>query len=91
MDSVQEEMWQNCDEEVEMNDDLFRTILKKYEADIEDARFKISCINDHTLVIPEHTDITGEVDKLLLKISEAEGKLAGLRKYYGEKKAAQVL
>ena len=74
-----------------MNDDLFKTMFKKYEADIEDANFKIKCINDHTLIIPEHTDITGEVDKLLLKISEAEGKLAGLRKYYGKKKAAQVL
>ena len=91
MDSVQEEMWQDCDEEVEMNDDLFRTILKRYEADIEDANYKINCITDHGLVIPEHTDITGEVDKLLLKISEAEGKLAALRKYYGEKKATEIL
>ncbi len=91
MDSVQEEMWQDCDEEVEMNDDLFITMLKRYESDIEDARYKINCITDHGLVIPEHTDITGEVDKLLLKISEAEGKLAALRKYYGEKKAPQVL
>ena len=49
-----------------MNDDLFRTMLKRYEADIEDANYKIHCINDHALVIPEHTDITGEVDKLLL-------------------------
>ena len=91
MDSVQKEMWQDCDEEVEMNDDLFRTILKRYEADIEDANYKINCITDHGLVIPEHTDITGEVDKLLLKISEAEGKLAALRKYYGEKKATEIL
>ena len=74
-----------------MNDNLFRTILKRYESDIEDARYKISCINDHALVIPEHTNITGEVDKLLLKISEAEGKLAALREYYGEKEAAKGL
>ena len=74
-----------------MNDDLFRTMLKRYEADIEDANYKINCITDHGLVIPEHTDITGEVDKLLLKISEAEGKLAALRKYYGEKKATEIL
>ena len=74
-----------------MNDDLFITMLKRYESDIEDARYKINCITDHGLVIPEHTDITGEVDKLLLKISEAEGKLAALRKYYGEKKAPQIL
>ena len=51
MDSVQEEMWQDCDEEVEMNDDLFRTILKRYEADIEDANYKIHCITDHNMVI----------------------------------------
>ena len=74
-----------------MNDELFRTMLKRYEADIEDALYKINCITDHGLVIPEHTDITGEVDRLLLKISEAEGKLAALRKYYGEKKAKEIL
>ena len=74
-----------------MNDELFRTMLKRYEADIEDAHYKINCITDHGLVIPEHTDITGEVDRLLLKISEAEGKLAALRKYYGENKAKTIL
>ena len=74
-----------------MNDNLFRTILKRYESDIEDARYKISCINDHALVIPEHTNITGEVDKLLLKISEAEGKLAALRKYCVKNEAPTVL
>ena len=74
-----------------MNDDLFRMVLNRLEADIEDAHYKINCITDHGLVIPEHTDITGEVDKLLLKISEAEGKLAALRKYYGENKAKTIL
>ena len=74
-----------------MNDMLFRTLLKRYEAEIEDALYKIKCIEDHNMVIPEHVDITGEVDKLLLKISEAEGKLAALRKYYGEKKAPEIL
>ena len=72
-----------------MNDDLFRTMLKRYEADIEDAYYKISCINNNTIIIPEHTDLTGEVDKLLLRISEAEGKLAGLRKYCGKNKATE--
>ena len=72
-----------------MNDDLFRTMLKRYESDIEDTHYKINCINNNTIIIPEHTDLTGEVDKLLLKISEAEGKLAGLRKYYGKNKATK--
>ena len=80
-------MWQDCDEEVEMNDQLFRTLLKRYEAEIEDARYKIRCIEDHNMVIPEHVDITGEVDTLLGKIGKAEEKLSVMRKYYGEKKA----
>ena len=74
-----------------MNDKLFRTLLKRYEAEIEDARYKIDCITDHGLVIPEHVDITGEVDTLLGQIGKAEEKLSVMRKYYGEKKAAQVL
>tara|TARA_Y100001937_G_scaffold73596_1_gene100072 strand:+ start:131 stop:406 length:276 start_codon:yes stop_codon:yes gene_type:complete len=91
MDSLQEEMWQDCDEEVEMNDQLFRTLLKRYEAEIEDAHYKIDVICEQNLVIPEHVDITGEVDKLLGQIGKAEEKLSVMRKYYGEKKATQVL
>ena len=75
----------------DMNDKLFRTILKRYEAEIEDALYKIDCINDHNLVIPEHVDITGEVDKLLSKVSSAEDKLSVLRRHYGEKVAKPLL
>ena len=74
-----------------MNDKLFITILKRYEADIEDALYMIDCINDHGLIIPEHTGITEEVDKLLLKVSETEGKLAALRQHYGKNKTKTVL
>ena len=55
-----------------MNDRLFRTILKRYEANIEDALYKIHCINDQQLVIPEHIDITGEIDKQLEIIAAIE-------------------
>ena len=64
-----------------MNDRLFRTLLKRYEAEIEDALYKIQCIEDHNLVIPEHVDITGEIDTLLSKIGKAEEKLSVMRKY----------
>jgi hypothetical protein len=74
-----------------MNDNLFRTILKRYEAEIEDANYKIECICEHNMVIPEHIDITGEVDKQLERIAAAEDKLSAMRKYYGEKKAGTVL
>ena len=75
-----------------MNKMLFRTLLKRYEAEIEDALYKIGALDEHNLVIPEHTDITGEVDKLLEKIAAAEDKLATMRKYYVQNKAdRQVL
>ena len=43
------------------------------------------------MVIPEHTDITGEVDKLLQKISSAEDKMAVIRRHYGKKEADKTL
>ena len=70
-----------------MNDMLFRTLLKRYEAVIEDARYKIQSFNENNIIIPEHIDITGEIDKLLLIIAEAEDKVAVMRKYYVRKKA----
>ena len=74
-----------------MNNRLFRTLLKRYEAEIEDALYKIQCIEDHNMVIPEHVDITGEVNTLLGQIGKAEEKLSVMRKYYGEKKAKEIL
>ena len=74
-----------------MNDKLFRTLLKRYEAVIEDCMYKIQSLNENNIIIPEHVDITGEVDKLLEIIAGAEDKLAAMRKYYGKKKAGTVL
>ena len=74
-----------------MNDKLFRTLLKKYDAVIEDSLFKIDIINNQLLVIPEHTDITGEVDKLLQIIAEAEDKLSVLRLHYGKKETTKAV
>ncbi len=74
-----------------MNDMLFRTLLKRYEALIEDSLYKIQSLNENNIIIPEHVDITGEVDKLLEIIAGAEDKLAAMRKYYGKKKAGTVL
>ena len=65
--------------------------MKRYDAEIEDALYRIDCINDHNLIIPEHTDILGEVDKMLQKISSAEDRLAALRRHYGENKARNLL
>ena len=70
-----------------MNDMLFRTLLKKYEAVIEDCMYKIQSLSENNIIIPEHVDITGEADKLLQTMAEAEDKVAIMRKYYVKNKA----
>jgi DNA gyrase/topoisomerase IV subunit A len=74
-----------------MNDMLFRTLLKRYEALIEDSLYKIQSLNENNLIIPEHVDITGEIDKLLAIIADSEDKLAAMRKYYGKKEADKTV
>ena len=75
-----------------MNDKLRKVLMYKYNAEVQDALYKIQCYSDHELVIPEHPDITAEVDKLLQKIAEAEDKMAVMELHYGEKEAdRQVL
>ena len=67
-----------------MNNQIRTVLIKRYEAEIEDAKYKIKCYSDQELIIPEHPDITGEVDKLLAKISSAEDKLAVMELHYGK-------
>ena len=70
-----------------MNNKLRMVLKKKYEAEIEDAKYKIECFSQQELIIPEHPDITGEVDKLLAIISSAEDKLAVMELHYGKNEA----
>ena len=74
-----------------MQDKLYQVMVAKYEAEIADAKFKISTLVDRPMIIPEHIDITGEVDKLLQKISSAEDKMAVIRRHYGKKEADKTL
>jgi hypothetical protein len=74
-----------------MNNQIRTVLKKKYEAEIADAKYKIKCFSEHELVIPEHPDITAEVDKLLLKIAEAEDKLAVISQHYGDNKADKAI
>ena len=75
-----------------MNDKLRKVLNYKYNAEIQDALYKIQCFSEQELLIPEHPDITGEIDKLLMKIAEAEDKMAVMELHYGEKEAdKQVL
>ena len=74
-----------------MNDKLKTVLKKRYDAEIEDAKYKIKCYSEQELIIPEHPDITGEVDKLLMKIAEAEDKMAVMELHYGKIKAKEIL
>ena len=74
-----------------MNEDLKKVLIARYNAEIEDAKYKIKCYSEHELLIPEHPDITAEVDKLLLKMAEAEDKLAVMSLHYGEKETKKEL
>jgi hypothetical protein len=70
-----------------MQDRLYQVMAARYQAEIDDAKFKINTLVDRLTIIPEHIDITGEVDKLLHKISSAEDRMAAMRRHYGKKEA----
>tara|TARA_Y100000389_G_scaffold204135_1_gene255175 strand:- start:717 stop:944 length:228 start_codon:yes stop_codon:yes gene_type:complete len=75
-----------------MNEQLKKVLTYKYNSQIEDAKYKIKLYSDQELIIPEHPDITGEVDKLLEIIAQAEEKMAVIELHYGENEAEkQVL
>ena len=65
-----------------MNQKLRNVLICRYKAEIEDAKYKIHCFSEQELLIPEHPDITAEVDKLLDKMSQAEEKLAVMELHY---------
>ena len=62
---------------------IYDALIKKYEADIAYASAKITILMTNTRIIPEHIDVTGEIDKLLGKIEEAESRMAILQRVYG--------
>ena len=69
-----------------MNSRLFKIMESKYIEKLEEAKYKLELLAFFKtgVIIPEHTDVTGEVDTLLGEISSAEDKLAALRRHYGD-------
>ena len=74
-----------------MNQKLRNTLEARYKAEIEDAKYKIRCYSEQEIIIPEHPDITAEVDKLLDKLSQAEEKMAVMELHYGKIKAEKAI
>ena len=74
-----------------MNERLRTVMEARYKAIIEDCKYKIKCYSDQEIIIPEHPDITLEVDKLLETMANAEEKLATIELHYGDNKAEKAI
>jgi hypothetical protein len=74
-----------------MNDRLKAVMEVRYKSIIEDCKYKIKCYSDQEIIIPEHPDITLEVDKLLETMANAEEKLAIIELHYGNSKTEKQL
>jgi len=68
-------------------DILYNALIRKYEAEIADANAKVTIMLTDPRIIPEHTDVTGEIDKELGRIEAAESKMSILQQLYGKNKA----
>ncbi len=44
---------------------IFQALIKRYTADGEEALVKIDALLTSQFVMPDHADITGQIDKLL--------------------------
>jgi hypothetical protein len=63
-------------------DILYNALIRKYEAEIADANAKVTIMLTDPRIIPEHIDVTGEIDKELGKIEAAESKMSILQQVY---------
>ena len=61
---------------------IFQALIKRYQADGEEALVKIDALIRGD-VVPGHNDVTGDIDKLLAKVADAEEKMATLRRHDG--------
>ena len=74
-----------------MNERLRKVMEARYKAVSEDCKYKIKCYSDQEIIIPEHPDITSEVDKLLSEMAEAEDKLAVMELHYDKNGADKAV
>ena len=61
---------------------IFQALVQRYKADGEEALVKIDALIRGD-VVPGHNDVTGDIDKLLSTVADAEEKMATLRRHYG--------
>ena len=68
-----------------MQDRIYKALISKYSSQMEEALLKIDMLmsGNNQPVIVNHTDILGEIDKLLAIVAAADEKMAKLRRFYG--------
>ena len=68
-----------------MRERIYKAMVSRYRSQMEDALLKIDLLlvnAGSNAVMVDHTDITGEIDKLLSQIATAQEKVDILKKYY---------
>ena len=65
-----------------MRERIYKALLLRYQSQMEEALLKVDALLEGD-VVPGHTDLTGEIDKLLDEVADAKEKMAILRQYYG--------
>ena len=68
-----------------MQERIYKALISKYTSQMEDALLKIDMLmsGSNQPVLVDHTDITGEIDKLLGIVADCDEKMAKLRRFYG--------
>ena len=64
---------------------LKEALRKKYEGEIAEANANLQVYFHNPVGIGEHPDIVAAVDSEMVKLADAEDKLATLNKYYSSK------
>ena len=68
-----------------MRERIYKAMVSRYRSQMEDALLKIDLLlvnAGSNAVMVDHTDITGEIDKLLSQVATAQEKVDILKKYY---------
>ena len=69
-----------------MRERIYKALVSRYQSDMEDALLKVDMLLQNSApsaVMVDHTNITGEIDKLLTKAAKANENMAILRRFYG--------
>jgi hypothetical protein len=68
-----------------MRERIYKAMVSRYHSQMEDALLKIDLLLTNAgsnSVMVDHTDITGEIDKLLAQVASGQERIDILKKYY---------